>query len=144
VGLSDHSGTIYAGLAAITLGITVLEVHVTLSREMFGPDVPVSLTTSELHQLVEGARFIEKIRAHPVDKDGLARQTMPLRHLFTKSLVARGDIAAGTILREEHLAAKKPGTGIPANEAEKVIGRRLRQNITTNHLLSEDDLEEVE
>src|SRR5436309_2202786 len=40
IGLSDHSGTIYPGLAAATLGIEVLEVHVAFSREMFGPDVP--------------------------------------------------------------------------------------------------------
>ena len=45
VGLSDHSGNIFAGLAAATLGAEVLEVHVTLSREMFGPDVPASVTT---------------------------------------------------------------------------------------------------
>jgi N-acetylneuraminate synthase len=44
VGLSDHSGTIYPGLAAATLGIDILEVHMTLSREMFGPDVPASVT----------------------------------------------------------------------------------------------------
>ena len=143
VGLSDHSGTIYTGLAAVTLGIPVLEVHVTLSREMFGPDVPVSLTTLELRHLVDGVRFIENIRTHPVDKDELAKQTMPLRHLFTKSLVARGNITAGTILCEEHLAAKKPGTGIPANEIKKIIGRRVRRDITINHQLCEDDLEEV-
>ena len=53
VGLSDHSGTIFPGLAATTLGIDVLEIHVTLSREMFGPDVPASISTSELRQLVE-------------------------------------------------------------------------------------------
>src|SRR5262249_25641849 len=41
VGLSDHSGTIYAGLAAAALGAEIVEVHVALSREMFGPDVPV-------------------------------------------------------------------------------------------------------
>ena len=52
VGLSDHSGTIYPGLAAAALGAEVIEVHVTLSREMFGPDVPVSLTPAELKQLV--------------------------------------------------------------------------------------------
>ena len=45
VGLSDHSGTIYGSLAAVTLGAVVVEVHVTLSREMFGPDVPSSVTT---------------------------------------------------------------------------------------------------
>ena len=52
VGLSDHSGTIYPGLAATTMGAEVLEVHVTLSREMFGPDVSASVTTDELRQLV--------------------------------------------------------------------------------------------
>ena len=65
VGLSDHSGTIYVGLAAATLGIDVLEVHVTFSKQMFGPDVPASVTTTELGQLVEGIRFIEKMKATP-------------------------------------------------------------------------------
>ena len=50
VGLSDHSGKIYAGLGAAAIGIDILEVHVTLSREMFGPDVPASVTTDELRQ----------------------------------------------------------------------------------------------
>ena len=63
VGLSDHSGTIYPGLAAAAIGIDVLEVHVTLSREMFGPDVCVSITTAELKQLVDGVRFTERLRA---------------------------------------------------------------------------------
>src|SRR5262245_22931627 len=56
VGLSDHSGTIYPGLAGAALGMDLLEVHVTLSREMFGPDVIASVTTAELKQLMEGVR----------------------------------------------------------------------------------------
>ena len=44
VGLSDHSGTIFSGLAATALGADILEVHVTFHRKMFGPDVPASLT----------------------------------------------------------------------------------------------------
>ena len=56
VGLSDHSGTIYPGLAAATLGIDVLEVHVTLSREMPGPDVPSSVTTSARASAPTGTR----------------------------------------------------------------------------------------
>ena len=72
VGLSDHSGTIFASLAAVALGARVLEVHVTLSREAFGPDVASSVTTSELAQLTEGARFVATALAHPVDKDAAA------------------------------------------------------------------------
>jgi N-acetylneuraminate synthase len=141
VGLSDHSGTIYPGLAAATLGAEVLEVHVTLSREMFGPDVPVSVTTSELAQLVEGVRFIERMNAHPVDKNALARELDPLRKLFTKSVVARRDLAAGTVLGEEHLAAKKPGAGIPAARLPELFGARLRRSVQADELLCEADLE---
>lgn len=140
VGLSDHTGTLYSGLAAATLGIQVLEVHVTLSREMFGPDVPASVTTAELRQLVEGIRFIEEMQAHPVDKDQIACEMGALRQTFTKSVVAREALPAGTVLREEHLTVKKPGTGIPAARLPQVIGRRLKRPVTADTLLSEVDL----
>jgi N,N'-diacetyllegionaminate synthase len=144
VGLSDHSGTIYTGLAAATLGCEILEVHVTLSREMFGPDVPASITTAELCQLVEGIRFIERMRNHPVDKDAQAHELAPLRALFTHSVVARMDLQAGTILKVEHLAAKKPGTGIPARHLYDLAGRRLRRDVAADQALQPEDLEESE
>ena len=95
VGLSDHSGTMYAGLAAATLGIELFEVHATMNRAMFGPDVPASVTLDELRQLVEGIRFIERMRASPVEKDALAVEMQPLRDIFTRSVVARTDLPAG-------------------------------------------------
>jgi N-acetylneuraminate synthase len=141
VGLSDHSGTIYPGLAAATLGIEVLEVHVTFSREMFGPDVPASINTTELRQLVDGIRFVEKMKQNPVDKDALSEETAPLRKLFTKSVVAAGPLPAGTVLRKEHLAVKKPGTGIPAHRLAELIGTRLKRSCEADEFLVEDDLE---
>ena len=144
VGLSDHSGTIFPGLAAATLGAEVLEVHVTLSREMFGPDVVASVTPGELKQLVAGVRFIEQMRAHPVNKDALAAEMQPLRALFTKSVVARTALAAGTVLCETHLACKKPGAGIPAARLSELYGRRLRRGLAADEMLSWDALEQVE
>lgn len=142
VGLSDHSGTIYPGLAAATLGIEVLEVHVTLSREMFGPDVVASITTAEVRQLVEGIRFIEKMMANLIDKDVLAQETAGLRDLFTKSVVSRIDLPAGTVLCKEHLTVKKPGTGIPASRLPQLIGARLRRKLKADELLREEDVED--
>lgn len=142
VGLSDHSGTIYPGLAAASLGIEMLEVHITLSREMFGPDVQASITTSELRQLVKGIRFIEAIRKNPVEKDEIYAQMKPLRDLFFKSVVARVDLPAGTVLTEEHLTAKKPGTGIPAGKLQSLVGRMLKRAVLSNEMLVEDDLED--
>jgi N,N'-diacetyllegionaminate synthase len=140
-GLSDHSATIYPGLAAAALGMDLLELHVTLSREMFGPDVVASVTTAELQQLVEGIRFIERMRANPVDKDESAAETAPLRRLFTRSLVARQPLAAGTVLTREHLLIKKPGTGIPPDRLDHVLGRRLARAVTADQLLVPDDIE---
>lgn len=140
VGLSDHSGTIFPGLAATTLGIDVLEIHVTFSREMFGPDVPASISTSELRQLVDGIRFIEQMKANPVDKDAMANEMAPLRNLFTKSVVARIDLPVGSTLQPEHLTTKKPGTGIPAARLPELIGRTLRCSVKTDQLLDFSDL----
>jgi N,N'-diacetyllegionaminate synthase len=141
VGLSDHSATIYPGLAAATLGIEVLEVHLTLSREMFGPDVVASITPAEMRQLVDGIRFIERMRANPADKNELPESVTSLRGIFMKSVVARDDLAAGTVLGAEHLATKKPGSGIPAGELPTLIGRRLRHAVGRDTLLKPEDLE---
>jgi N-acetylneuraminate synthase len=140
VGLSDHSATIYPGLAAATLGAEVLEVHLTLSREMFGPDVIASLTCEELRQLAAGIRFIEAMRAHPVDKAALPESVRALRKIFMKSAVAARDLPPGHVLCEADLAAKKPGSGIPAAEIPTLVGRRLAHAVAKDALLSRDDL----
>ena len=141
VGLSDHSGTIYPGLAGAATGMDILEVHVALSREMFGPDVVASVTTAELRQLVDGIRFIERMRANPLDKDASARETDPLRRLFTKSVVARRALARGTVLSPDDLAIKKPGTGLPPDRLPELVGKRLARAVEEDQLLAADDIE---
>lgn len=143
VGLSDHSGEIFPGLAAAALGTDALEVHVTLSREMFGPDVSSSLTTSELRQLVEGVRFIERMNTNPVNKNEAASELIATRLLFSKSLVAARDIPSGTILQESDLASRKPGTGIPVSRMPHLLGRTLRRSLATGELLREVDVDET-
>ena len=141
VGLSDHSATIYPGLAGAALGMDMLEVHVALSREMFGPDVIASVTTPELRQLVDGVRFIERMRANPIDKDASAQDTAPLRTLFTRSIVASASLPAGTVITREHVAIKKPGTGLSPDRLEDIIGRRLARPVTADQLLAVEDIE---
>ncbi len=141
VGLSDHSGRIYPGLAAVTLGASILEIHVTLSREMFGPDVPVSLTPSGLKELVEGTRFIEQAMRAPVDKDASAAELSTMRTIFGKSLVARRELKAGQTLTRADLTARKPGTGILAERLEEFLGRSLKRDVSAGEFLSLLDFE---
>lgn len=144
VGLSDHSGTIYPGLAAATLGIEALEVHVTLSREMFGPDVKASVTTAELRQLSEGVRFIERMRLNPVTKDNVAADLAPVRSMFSKSVVARRALAVGELIGADDLTLRKPGTGMSADRLPHLIGRRVRRDLAAGEFLREDDVEILE
>ena len=141
IGLSDHSGNIFAGLAAAAVGIDALELHVTFSREAFGPDVPASVTLPELKQLVTGIRQIEIMRANPVDKDAMAADLAPMRKLFMKSIVVKEALPAGTTLQPHHLTVKKPGTGIPAEELNRVVGRTLRSDAVPTELLQWSDLQ---
>jgi N-acetylneuraminate synthase len=141
VGLSDHSGTIFPGIVAASMEIAMLEVHVALSREMFGPDVSASVTTTEFRELVKGVRFVERMTAHPVDKDALAGDLRDIRALFTKSVVARRDMPAGTLITQEDIAFRKPGTGIPEEEADRVLNRKLKVPVAANTQILEEHFE---
>jgi N,N'-diacetyllegionaminate synthase len=143
VGLSDHSGTTFAGLAAACLGASVVEVHVTLSRSAFGPDVSSSITFEELQSMRDGFDFIQRAMGTETSKDDVASSLKSMRSLFTKSLVTRYPLSKGSTLRREDLTAKKPGTGIPFKDLDKVVGRRLSRDLPSNEILDHADLEET-
>lgn len=140
VGLSDHSGNIYAGIAAATLNANIIEVHVAFSHECFGPDVSSSITTAELGMLVEGVRFIERAVTHPVDKNIAADSFSEMKQIFGKSIVAAHDLSAGSILNIQDIAFKKPGAGIPPTKYLSIINRQLKRDVEKNSLIAEIDL----
>jgi N-acetylneuraminate synthase len=141
VGLSDHSGTIFPGLAAAVMSIAVLEVHLALSMMMFGPDVPASVTVEEMRTLVDGIAFIEHALANPIDKDAMAGDLTELRSLFMRSPVTTEALQAGHRLTAGDLALKKPGTGLPPESLDSLVGRVLTRSVPSNHQVMMSDLE---
>lgn len=141
VGLSDHSGTIWPSLAAVTLGAKVVEVHVTWDRTMFGPDTLASVTFSELAELVRGIRFTETMLANKVDKETEAAGMDRMRKMFGQSIVLAAELPMGTVLRAEHIATRKPLAGIPASEFSSVLGAKLRRNMKPGEFLQFADIE---
>src|ERR687884_982742 len=122
VGLSDHTLGNYAAFAAVALGAVAVEKHFTLSRELYGADARFALEPDELEDLVEGVREIETMLANPVDKDDL-EPFEEMKRVFEKSVVTVADVPAGATIERTMLAAKKPGTGIPAARIDDVVGR---------------------
>jgi len=138
-GLSDHTLTPHASLAAAALGAKVIEKHLTFSRMMYGSDAAHSLEPAEMAAMVEGVRAIEKMLSHPVDKADASRFG-PMKRVFEKSLVSVADIAAGEELTPANLGVKKPGTGMPAARYSQVLGRKAARAIPAGRLLEEKDL----
>jgi N,N'-diacetyllegionaminate synthase len=141
VGLSDHSLGPFAAFAAVALGAEIVEKHFTLSREMYGPDAALALEPDELDELVDGIREISEILASPVDKDAQAAALGEMKAIFEKSAVATQEIPAGAVIERDMLAAKKPGTGIPARRIDELVGMRARRDIAADTVLTDDDVE---
>lgn len=140
VGLSDHTLTPYAALAAVALGASVVEKHLTFSRQMYGSDARHSMEPAEMAELVRGIRAIEAMLAHPVDKDDLSLLA-GMKTTFEKSVVSVAAIPRGTVVERAMLGFKKPGTGIPAHHWSDVVGRRAARDIPADHLIDDEDLE---
>ena len=138
VGISDHSSTIFPALSAITLGAQCVEVHVTFSRDMFGPDVKASVTVDELKQIVEGAKFIQAMLNCNNKKDQLDEEKSILRNTFSKSIYANKKMCKEHLLTEGDLGIKKPynESGILLKDYYSVIGKKLKIDVDSDEILT--------
>lgn len=140
VGISDHSSTIYPALAATTLGANAIEVHVTMSKYMFGPDVKASVTISQLKEIVEGSEFISKMLNSTADLTQRDSERTKLKEMFSKSLYAVEELKKGTVISEGMFKAKKPNIGIDSRRKEEYIGRKLKKDLMKDDPLQEEDV----
>jgi N-acetylneuraminate synthase len=140
IGFSDHSGDIFACLAATSLGANLLEFHVVFDKQMFGPDARSSLTIQDTMRLVQGVRLISESLQSPIDKTENSRFT-ELKTIFEKSLAINKDLKRGYQLKIDDLEAKKPkGYGIDAKLFNDILGKRLTADMKAGSFLNENDL----
>lgn len=141
VGLSDHSASIYPSLLAMSLGASLIEVHVTFDKKMFGPDVSSSIDFSELKIISEAASKFYTILQNPVDKDTMSESLSSIKKLFTKSIVLKNDTKTGTVITNDMLIMKKPGYGLSFEMIDSIIGKKLKKDMDKDTLLTIDDVE---
>jgi N,N'-diacetyllegionaminate synthase len=140
VGFSDHSGGIYACLAAASLGAQLLEFHVVSDQKMFGPDSSSSIPVRKVKNLVRGIRQIETALNNSVDKSHISGYE-PLKTMFGKSLAVNKNLQKGQVVSIHDLESKKPaGYGIPARNYKDIIGKRLTKDLIQWDFLTTNDL----
>lgn len=137
VGHSDHTPSIHTALGAVALGANLIEKHFTLDKTQKGADHAVSIEPAELYELVRGTRMIEAARG--ARKDVFERER-PVRAWAHHSVVTLRPVRAGEEFSEENLWVKRPGTGIPAADLGRVMGRRASRDLGASELLAWEDV----
>ncbi len=138
VGLSDHSEGIYTALAAAALGACVIEKHFTISRNWPGPDQKASIEPNELAEMVKGVRAIDRALSSPAKK--VISDEVPVQKMARESVVSIKDIPEGTVISQDMIWVKRPGTGIPARDMNKIIGKTAKRTIKSDSLISWEDV----
>ncbi len=126
VGLSDHTQSAVAvPVAALVSGACVIEKHFTLDKKLPGPDHRASLEPEELRQMVQAIRDIEKALGDGVKKP--TPEEKENRKVARRSIVAKVDISRGTVIKEDMLDVKRPGTGIEPKYMDSILGKRAKE-----------------
>lgn len=134
VGYSDHTPGIEVPIAAVALGATVIEKHLTLDRNLPGPDHKASLEPDEFARMVRSIRNIEQAMG-----DGIKRPSSSEaknKPITRKSLVASKPIRVGEQFTAENMTAKRPANGISPMRWDEVIGRVAKRDFAIDDLIS--------
>ena len=146
IGYQDHTGAELGGAfwlpaAAIGMGADIIEKHITHDRARAGADHEAALNPDEFMVFVDMIREIEVARGSGVPR-AFSEEEQRYRVYSKKSLVARCGLSAGTTLREEDLVALRgPELGLPPARLSELLGRRLKSDIQSQHLIGLDDVE---
>ncbi|MBR0973348.1 N-acetylneuraminate synthase family protein [Bradyrhizobium japonicum] len=142
VGYSGHERGVAVSTAAVALGAVVIERHITLDREMEGPDHAASLEPEEFKALVSGIREVEAARGEKLAERALSQGELINRESLAKSLVAARDLPAGTVISDSDIAVKSPGQGLSPLKMPALLGRRLTRTMATDDYFFQSDLDE--
>jgi N-acetylneuraminate synthase/N,N'-diacetyllegionaminate synthase len=126
VGFSDHTLSIAIPASAVGRGACIIEKHITLDRNLKGPDHSFALMPQELKEMVKAIREVEASLGSPIKKAIFDEEkAIPQR----PSIIARVDIPQGTIITEDMVITKRPGYGIAPKYLSVIVGRTTKKHI---------------
>jgi len=138
VGYSDHTTSIHAGMLAVAAGATVIEKHLTYDQTAAGPDHGASFDPGQFTEYVGLIRTAELQLAH--NGKQVLDCELDVRRVARQSVCVLRDLPVGHTITRDDITVKRPGTGIPACDLDRVIGQSLKRPVAANHLLCQEDL----
>ena len=124
VGYSDHTCGVEASIAAVVMGAQIIEKHITLDKNMQGPDHKASIEPIDFKKMVNSIRNIEKSLGDGVKKP--SEKELTTRKDIRKSILAAEDIKKGDLFTEDNLTTKRPFNGISPVFWDDFIGKKSK------------------
>lgn len=132
-GYSDHTLGLEIPIAAVAMGATVIEKHLTLDRNLPGPDHKASLEPHDFKKMVKAIRNVEQALGNGIKKP--SRSEKKNLTVARKSIVASHDIPKDGIFNNENLTTKRPGTGVSPMEWDRIIGKKANRDYRADELI---------
>ena len=138
VGLSDHTMGVAVPVTAVTLGASIIEKHITLSRAVKGPDSSFSLEPAEFKAMVDAVRTTERALGE-VHFGATGHEVSSLA--FRRSLFVVADMLQGEHFSETTVRAIRPGQGLHTRYLPDILGSKAACDIQRGTPLSWDLVE---
>ena len=136
-GLSDHTPGVIASVAASIMGACVIEKHITLARAMKGTDHAGSLEEEGLRRVVRYIRGAELAMGDGQKEYDDAAE--PARLKLGRSLTTRVAVPSGTVLTEDMLTLRSPGTGLSWRDRHQIVGKMAIRDLGANETCLAED-----
>lgn len=132
-GYSDHTNGISIPIAAVSLGAKIIEKHLTLNKNMKGPDHKASLNPIEFKKMVAEIRNIELAIGN--DKKIPSKTEKKNIKFARKYIVASRKINKGDIFTNQNITTKRSGGGINPMKWNNIIGKRANQDFEIDQII---------
>ena len=141
IGYSDHTIGISTPVAAVAMGATIIEKHLTIDRKMKGTDQAGSLGIEGVQRMLRDIRLLEislgktEIFMEPAVAEGKIK--------LERSIATNRALKTGEILTQKDVHLLSPGDGFKWTERDKILGKKLKIDIGKNEIIYPDFFQDI-
>lgn len=133
IGYSDHSVGVEMAPISIALGASVIEKHFTLDKSKIGMDNQMAMEPDEFKRMIDYC--LNVYEALGEKKRVLSKSEVEQRSKMRRSIIFSKSLKKGSKIKEEDLDMKRPGTGIPPDQIDDIIGKTLIEDVEEDTLV---------
>jgi 3-deoxy-D-glycero-D-galacto-nononate 9-phosphate synthase len=133
IGFSDHTVGISAPIAAIALGATIIEKHITIDRKMKGTDQAGSLGPDGVNRMIRDIRITEMSMG--IKDIFISDSVQNSKIKLERSIASKCFIKKDELITEENIHMLSPGDGLKWIEKSIIIGMRAKSDIPKDEII---------